>query len=121
MFYNFLWNCLLRKLHYHKKHLENFKTIKFWAPGLFLAPCFSQPDLEQLVPPIQPRHSPLDQHRFTEASQGLIYVLTKATTCKETVCLPKPFWRPKISAAQMLLKKTLCNSTTRGSGKQNSG
>jgi len=55
----------------------------------------------------------LDQHRFAEASQGLIYVLTKATTCKEAVCLPKPFWRLKISAAQMLLKKTLCNSTPR--------
>lgn len=113
MFCNFLWNRLSRKLHYHKKHLENFKTIKFQAPGLFPAHCFSQPDLEGLAPPIQPTYAPLDQHCFAEASQGLIYVLTKITTCKEAACLPKPFWRLKISAAQMLLKKTLCNSTAR--------
>lgn len=96
-----------------KKAPWKFETMKFWAPGLFLAPCFSQPDLELLAPPIWLRHCPTEQHCFTEASLGLIYVLSKATRCKEAVCLPKPFWRLKISAAQMLLKKTLCNSSAR--------
>lgn len=86
MFSNFLWNCLLRKLHYHKKHLEIFKTVKFWAYGLFPAPCFPQPGLEQLS--LLSSGGILDQDCFDEVSQGLIYVLTKATTCKEAVCLP---------------------------------
>lgn len=63
---------------------QNCKVLGSWT---FPSSLFSSARLGTVALPLQPRHPPLDQDCFAEASQELIYVLTKATTCKEAVCL----------------------------------